>query len=140
MSEIKVDTLTGKTTANDITVTVGATATQSLEQGLAKVWLDQNHRTSFGTNDSFNVSGVTDTSGGVLDVSFTNNMSASNYASPTSGISEYANTNSSGGHYTVATDTSNRTSSALKTISSDYNNASRADSERVDLAVFGDLA
>ena len=30
MSEIKVDTLTGKTTANDITVTVGATATQSL--------------------------------------------------------------------------------------------------------------
>ena len=38
MSEIKVDTLTGKTTANDITVTVGASATQSLEQGLAKAW------------------------------------------------------------------------------------------------------
>ena len=38
MSEIKVDTLTGKTTANDITVTIGASATMSLEQGLAKVW------------------------------------------------------------------------------------------------------
>lgn len=38
MSEIKVDTLTGKTTANDITVTVGATATMSLEQGLAKAF------------------------------------------------------------------------------------------------------
>ena len=36
MSEIKVDTLTGKTTANDITVTVGASVTQSLEQGLIK--------------------------------------------------------------------------------------------------------
>ena len=39
MSEIKVDTLTGKTTANDITVTVGATATMSLEQGLTKAWV-----------------------------------------------------------------------------------------------------
>ena len=38
MSEIKVDTLTGKTTANDITVTVGASATMSLEQGLAKAF------------------------------------------------------------------------------------------------------
>ena len=38
MSEIKVDALTGKTTANDITVTVGPTATMSLEQGLAKAF------------------------------------------------------------------------------------------------------
>ena len=120
--------------------TAGSIATNYVVNGSAKVWLDQNHRTSFGTNDSFNVSGVTDTSGGVLDVSFTSSMSAGNYSAPTSGISQYADTNSSGGHYTVATDSSNRTSSALKTISSDYNNASRVDSERVDLAVFGDLA
>ena len=38
MSEIKVDTLTGKTSAGDITVTSeGGAATQSLQQGLAKV-------------------------------------------------------------------------------------------------------
>ena len=61
MSEIKVDTLTGKTTAKTVTVTVGATATQSLEQGLAKAWV------YFDTNDSppvrdgsFNVSSLTD--------------------------------------------------------------------------------
>ena len=34
MSELKVDTLTGKTTAKTVTVTVGASATQSLE----RVW------------------------------------------------------------------------------------------------------
>ena len=38
MSEIKTDKLTGVGTANDITVTVGATATAKLEQGLTKVW------------------------------------------------------------------------------------------------------
>ena len=39
MSEIKVDTLTGKTTANDITVTVGASVTQSLHDGVLKAWV-----------------------------------------------------------------------------------------------------
>ena len=39
MSEIKTDKLTGVGTANDITVTVGASATQSLEQGLVKTWI-----------------------------------------------------------------------------------------------------
>ena len=38
MSEIKVDTLTGKTSAGDITVTSeGGAATMQLQQGLAKV-------------------------------------------------------------------------------------------------------
>ena len=61
MSEIKVDSLTGKTTAKTVTVTVGASATQSLEQGLVKAWV------YFDTNDnppvrdgSFNVSSLTD--------------------------------------------------------------------------------
>jgi len=120
--------------------TAGSIATNFVVNGSAKVWLDQNHRTSFGTNDSFNVSGVVDTSGGVLTVSFTNNMSAANYSAPVSGISQYGDTNASGAHMTVATDSANRASGALKTICNDYNNAARLDSERVDLTVFGDLA
>ena len=40
MSTILVDNLTGKTSAGDITVTSeGGAATQSLQQGLAKVWV-----------------------------------------------------------------------------------------------------
>lgn len=64
MSEIKVDTLTGKTTANDITVTVGATATMSLEQGLAKSWSQSQMYSSNTINDSLNTSSLTDNAAG----------------------------------------------------------------------------
>lgn len=74
MSEIKVDTLTGKTTANDITVTVGATATQSLEQGLAKMFA---YITGDGTpvvTGSFNTSSLTDELASVVRANLTNPM------------------------------------------------------------------
>ncbi len=72
MSEIKVDTLTGKTTANDITVTVGATATAKLEQGLAKAWVAQLDGGA-GAGDSFNFASFTD-NGDNNTATFTNNM------------------------------------------------------------------
>ena len=79
MSEIKVDTLTGKTTANDITVTVGATATMSLEQGLAKCW----SRFAPDTNtelDSLNQSSRSDDGTGLCTVNFTNSFNNTNHA------------------------------------------------------------
>ena len=81
MSEIKVDTLTGKTTANDITVTVGATATAKLEQGQAKSW----GRMIGGTGtesmaDSFNVASLTDNGSNLITFTRTNNTSSANYA------------------------------------------------------------
>ena len=43
MSTIVADNLTGKTTAGSVTVTSeGGAATQSLQQGLAKVWVNIN--------------------------------------------------------------------------------------------------
>ena len=80
MSEIKVDTLTGKTTANDITVTVGATATQSLETGLVKAWINANTGSSPATNDSFNFSSITDNADGDESFNFTNNMANDDFA------------------------------------------------------------
>jgi len=82
MSEIKVDTLTGKTTANDITVTVGATATQSLEQGLAKAWmsLDSSGGSTTGINDSLNTASVLDDGVGQYGQNFTNAMSGATYS------------------------------------------------------------
>jgi len=74
MSEILVNKLTGKTTANDITVTVGATATAKLEQGLAKAWVAQLDGGA-GANDSFNFASFTD-NGDNNTSTFTNNMSA----------------------------------------------------------------
>ena len=74
MSEIKVDTLTGKTTANDITVTVGASATQSLEQGLAKQWIQYAGATNE-IKGSINTASVTDNGPGNFTVNFSNNFS-----------------------------------------------------------------
>jgi len=70
MSEIKVDTLTGKTTANDITVTVGASATQSLHDGLVKHFanFDGRGNTFYG---SFNASSVTDNATGDYTITVT---------------------------------------------------------------------
>jgi hypothetical protein len=75
MSEIKVDTLTGKTTAKTVTVTVGATATQSLEQGLVKTWIafDGSAATA---HDSLNVASETDNGTGDYTFNFTSNFNA----------------------------------------------------------------
>ena len=80
MSEIKVDTLTGKTTANDITVTVGASATQSLEQGLAKAWFNFTGRGTAALVDDLNITSLTDNATGSFNLSYTANMSNSTYS------------------------------------------------------------
>ena len=79
MSEILVNKLTGKTTANDITVTVGATATAKLEQGLAKVWGSYNLRDNT-AYDAFNVSSNQDRATGRSQFNFTNSLSAIDYS------------------------------------------------------------
>ena len=84
MSEIKVDNLTGKTSAGDITVTSeGGAATQSLQQGLAKAWrLDETLSDAVHVaEDSFNISSTSDINTGDLHISFTNVFSANNYCS-----------------------------------------------------------
>ena len=78
MSEIKVDTLTGKTSAGNITVTSeGGSATMQLQQGLCKTWIKySDHDSALASADSFNVSSIADTDTGKVTVNFTNNMSS----------------------------------------------------------------
>ena len=87
MSEIKIDNLTGKTTAKTVNVTVGTTATMSLEQGLAKAFgsFAQNAYPDTGyTNnqagDTFNFSSITDISSGLINSAIINNTSATTYS------------------------------------------------------------
>ena len=80
-SILKVDDLRGNTTANDITVTVGASATMSLEQGLAKAWADVSTATSVG--DSLNVASLTDDGGSAPNdytIAYTSNMGSANFS------------------------------------------------------------
>jgi len=81
MSTITVDNLKGKTTAKTVTVTVGASATQSLEQGLAKAYANIDGLASTPVSrKSLNVSTITDDGPGQYDTVFTNNFSDTSYA------------------------------------------------------------
>ena len=81
-SILKVDELQGITAAGDITVTSeGGAATQSLQQGLAKVWgeFDGSAGTiSYG--DSFNCASLTDNGTSDYSSARTNNMGNALYA------------------------------------------------------------
>ena len=94
MSTIVTDTITGKSTATTITIgstpVVSASANSmtirgenalqtSIQQGLAKSW---NQSVGDGTamNDNFNVTDITDTATGRINVNLTSNMQNDDYA------------------------------------------------------------
>jgi len=75
MSEIKTDKLTGVGTAGVIVVTgEGNSTTTSLQQGLAKAWVNFTGVSSTAARDSFNVASLTDSGTGHTTIAFTNNM------------------------------------------------------------------
>ena len=80
-SQLKVDTLTGVTTAGSIVVTgEGNSTTTNLQQGLAKVWARYEQDGTNSILDSFNVSGLTDEGNGDATVSIANDMGNINYS------------------------------------------------------------
>ena len=91
---IKVNKLEGRSAANDITVTVGASATQSMQDGLIKMFGTINFGTGaapsdstytssftasstfgFGEGSSLNVSSAVDDGTGLYEANFTNSFS-----------------------------------------------------------------
>jgi len=98
MSDIKVaetitDTITGKSTAttitigstpvvsssaNSMTIRGEGTAQTSIQQGLAKVWMNMAAGTT--TNGSFNTSALTDNGTGDYTITIANNMANDDYA------------------------------------------------------------
>ena len=81
-SELKVDKITGVTTAGSIAVTgEGNSTTTNLQQGLAKAWLNYNQSTPV-IDDSFNVTSVADNSAGNFTPTITNVFSNAHYTLP----------------------------------------------------------
>ena len=79
-SLLKVDALTGVTTAGSISVTgEGNSTTTNLQQGLAKVWSNLDGRGTASVIDSFNISGMTDNGTGDYTNSISSNLSNGNY-------------------------------------------------------------
>ena len=74
-SQLKVDTITGVTTAGSIAVTgEGNSTTTNLQQGLAKCWFQIVQDSTHSINDSFNVGSITDEGAGKTTVTFSNAM------------------------------------------------------------------
>ena len=91
MSEIKVDKLTGKTSAGDIDVTSeGGAVTMQLQQGLAKAWCNNDQNSTHDVADSFNISSISDGGTSATNYVFTNNMSSASHAPVASGFDTVA--------------------------------------------------
>ena len=78
-SQLKVNTLTGVTTAGSIVVTgEGNSTTTNLQQGLAKAWVKDNEGAS--DLDSFNIASITDNGTGDYTETLTNAFSSTNFS------------------------------------------------------------
>ena len=85
-STLKINTLTGVTTAGSIAVTgEGNSTTTNLQQGLAKSWVNLNGTGTAAFRDSFNTSGLTDNGTGSYTVSFTNDFANASYSAAAAG-------------------------------------------------------
>ena len=88
-SILKVDDLRGNTTAKTVTVTVGASATMSLEQGVIKAWAMI--ATVSSINDSLNSSSFTDGGTGRPKVNLTNAFGTADNCCGAANPFQYAN-------------------------------------------------
>ena len=78
-STLKINTLTGVSTAGSIAVTgEGNSTTTNLQQGLTKVFCNFDGESTIAIKDSFNTSGIDDNGTGQYDVNYTNSMASAN--------------------------------------------------------------
>ena len=136
-SQLKVDTLTGVTTAGSIVVTgEGNSTTTNLQQGLAKAWVNIDGTGTIASRDSFNVSGLVDNGTGDYTINFSVSMSDTNY-SP-SGTTSVVNDGGSTPRSAIA-ECATLAAHQIRTIVS-YHENTKLDSEIVSNQIFGDLA
>mgnify|MGYP003120386953 CR=1 FL=1 len=80
-STLKINTLTGVTTAGSIAVTgEGNSTTTNLQQGLAKFWQNLDTTGTAEQRDSFNVASITDNNTGDISTSYTSAFGNANYS------------------------------------------------------------
>ena len=85
-STLKINTLTGVTTAGSIAVTgEGNSTTTNLQQGLVKAWMQLNGTGTIALADSFNISSVNDDATGIYTPTFTNNYANNDFSVSGSG-------------------------------------------------------
>ncbi len=141
MSEILVDKISGKTSANAVTVTGENGSTQtSLQQGLAKAWVVYvaanltSDADLVGVTDSFNMTSVVDNGTGDHTFAIANDFNSVNYALVTG---RQQSTSGYGGHIDIEHGTSPTAGSVEIQTRGHYG---LQDNPRGSLAFLGDLA
>jgi hypothetical protein len=133
MSEIRVDTVSGKTTSNAVTITG--------QQG-TRVWvaIDADAATAVAT-DSFNISSVTDDAAGKYGGNINSNMDNAGYFHVGSACNQTDDSNDYNryvtGQYAGGNIDAERTTSVAKV---GYYNTSYQDVQAVGFSINGDLA
>tara|TARA_R100000697_G_scaffold99876_1_gene112089 strand:- start:31 stop:417 length:387 start_codon:yes stop_codon:yes gene_type:complete len=126
-STLKINTLTGVSTAGSIAVTgEGGSTTTNLQQGLAKMWANVDGTGTAAIDDSLNTSGFTDNGTGDYSVEIANDFSTSNHSVQLNGNSAHVGI------------TSVATGSVRVFVTSSSNSAQ--DVDPTTFASFGDLA
>ena len=149
MSEIVLDTITGKSTATTVTIgstpVVSASATSmtirgegsaqtSIQQGLAKTWVNY---AGSGTSarDSLNLTAMVDNGTGDYSLTIANNMGNANYS--TTGAGEH-HVNNHAVFFTI--DRANRPTAAVLRANSMNQGGSLTDIIEFNCTIHGDLA
>ena len=134
-STLKINTLTGVSTAGSIAVTgEGNSTTTNLQQGLAKHWshLDGSESAASMAQDSFNLSSMTDSGTGIYVFTLSNIMANVSHSSVATG------SHMSDGH--VFQSISVYTTSGAKIICTNGTGGSVVDSGDLSVQTAGDLA
>ena len=135
-STLKINTLTGVSTAGSIAVTgEGNSTTTNLQQGLAKVWVTFDGTASGATiRDSFNVASTDDDGTGEYGVNFTASMGNANF----SGLAQRGIL--TGGQTTGTANCNRMTTGSIDKIQAYGDGGSLADRDNITCHVTGDLA
>jgi hypothetical protein len=134
-SILKVDELQGIISAGDITVTSeGGSATQSLQQGLAKAWVNFNGTGTIASQDSLNLSSLTDNGAGNYTSTFSNALSTDNHSA-----SFYANYSSGWGNSCYEAGRSTTTHQG-RVVNNQIAGGGGDDASECSLIIMGDLA
>ena len=138
-SQLKVDTITGVTTAGSIAVTgEGNSTTTNLQQGLVKSWINFNGVGTISNRGSFNVASLTDGGTGTYAIVFSAVMSSANTTS-LGGMGVH-----DGGAYVtgpyVDNDATPITTTTLNIDAMAPNTLSNTDGAHIYIQTFGDLA
>ena len=143
MSTLSVDTITGKSTATNITIgstpVVSASANSmtirgegsvqtSIQQGLAKCWVNANMSGTAGIYDSFNTASIVDNGTGNMTATISNDMANNDYSDVWG-----ANT-----YHSVGNNSDKATGECTSTFHGTDNSA--ADCSQVKVTIHGDLA